>query len=127
MKKASLILLFIALALVSSITSLGVDVIGDSICQKSEIATIQSITVNSESLFVAVKPTNSVRANLTYQVDLYERGSRRDSKTVVWNQIEANTRQAKNVSFSISSQEADSYTMLTQSELRKTFSIKVHE
>jgi hypothetical protein len=127
MKKASLILLFIMLALVSSITGLGVNVFGVSICEKSEIATMQSIMVNSESLVVAVKPTNSVRANLTYQVDLYERGSRRASETVVWNQIEANTRQAQNVSFSISSQEAEAYIMLTQSELRKTFSIKVHE
>ena len=129
MKKAFLILLFIALALISSITGLGVNIFGVSICERSEVATLQSIMVNSESnsLVVAAKPTSSVRAGFTYQVDLYERGSRRASRTVVWSQVEANAQQAQTVSFPISSQEAEAYIMLTQGQLRETFSIKVHE
>jgi hypothetical protein len=126
MKKALIVLFFVALALVSSTTSLGI-----SVCETSseKTATMQSIMVYSStnSLVVTVKPTSSVQADFTYDVDLYEKGSRRGSETVVWNRIEANTQETKSVSFPLSSEEASAYVMLTQSQLRKTFSIKVHE
>jgi hypothetical protein len=131
MKNAVKMLSLVALAVVASVTGLGVNVFGVNICGTSsnKIATLDRIMVNSDtnSLVVAAKPTSSVRADFTYQVDLYERGSRRASGTVVWSQIEANAQQAQTVSFPISSQEAEAYIMLTQGQLRETFSIKVHE
>jgi hypothetical protein len=131
MKNALKILSLLALAIVASITGLGVNVFGVNICGRSsnKIATLDQIMVNSDSnsLVVSVRPTSSVQAGYTYTVDLYERGGLKASGTVVWNQVQANVQQAQSVSFPISSQEADAYAMLTQKQLRKSFSIQVHE
>ena len=81
----------------------------------------------SNSLLVTVKPTRSVRTGYPYVVDLYERGRLRASGTVVWNQVQANVQEAQPVYFPVSSQEVDAYTMVTEKQLRKTFSIKVHD
>lgn len=126
MERALRIASVIALVIVASTASLGFN-----ICTKSTtpIATLDRVMVNtdSDSLVVSVKPTSAVEADFTYQVDLYERGTRRATGTIVWGKVEANARQAETVSFSISSQEADTYVMMTDRQLRKTFSIKVHE
>jgi hypothetical protein len=131
MKNALKLLSLVALAVVASMTGLGVNVFGVNICGTSsdKIATLDRIMVNSDTnlLIVTVKPTSSAHAGYTYTVDLYERGARRASGTVVWNQVQANVQEALPVSFSISSQEADEYVMVTEKQLRKTFSIKVHE
>jgi hypothetical protein len=131
MKGAARILLLIALAVVASMPGLGVNVFGVSVCEKSseKIAVLDRIMVNTDSdvLVVTLKPTSSVQAGYTYTVDLYERGGHRASGTVVWSQIQANVQEAQTVSFSISSQEADEYAMVAESQLRKTFSIKVRE
>jgi len=126
MKNALKATLLIVLAVVASMPGVRV-----SVCEKSseEIAVLTHITVNTDSdmLVVALKPTSSVQAGLTYTVDLYEKGAPRASETVVWSQIQANVQEAQNVSFSISSQEADAYAMVKETQLRKTFSVKVHE
>ena len=126
MKNALKATLLIVLAVVASMPGVRV-----SVCEKSseEIAVLTHIMVNTDSdmLVVALKPTSSVQAGLTYTVDLYEKGAPRASETVVWSQIQANVQEAQNVSFSISSQEADAYAMVKESQLRKTFSVKVHE
>ena len=126
MKNALKATLLIVLAVVASMPGVRV-----SVCEQSseEIAVLTHIMVNTDSdmLVVALKPTSSVQAGLTYTVDLYEKGAPRASETVVWSQIQANVQEAQNVSFSISSQEADAYAMVKESQLRKTFSVKVHE
>jgi hypothetical protein len=131
MKNALKILSLVALAIVASISGLGVNVFGVNICGTSSnrIATLDRIMVNSDSnlLMVTVKPTSSVQADYTYVVDLYERGGLRASGSVVWNRVQANVQEAQPVYFPISSQEADEYAMVTEKQLRKTFSIKVHE
>jgi len=131
MKNALKITLLIVLALVASMTGLGVNAFGVSVCEKSseKIAVLDRILVNRDSdmLVVTLKPTSSVQAGYTYTVDLYERGGRRASGTVAWSQIQANVQEAQPVYFPISSQEADEYAMVTERQLRKTFSIKAHE
>ena len=131
MTNALKVMLLIVLAAVASMTGLGVSVFGVSICEKSseKIAVLDHIMVNTDSdmLVVTLKPTSSVQAGYTYTVDLYERGARKASGTVVWSQIQANVQESQAVSFSISSQEADEYAMVKESQLRKTFSVKVHE
>ena len=126
MKNVLKVTLLIVLAVVASMPGVRV-----SVCEKSseEIAVLTHIMVNTDSdmLVVALKPTSSVQAGSTYAVDLYEKGARRATETVVWSQIQANVQEAQNVSFSISSQEADAYAMVKESQLRKTFSVKVHE
>ena len=131
MKNPLKITLLIVLASVASMTGLGVNVFGVSICEKSseKIAVLDRIMVNTDSdmLVVTLKPTTSVQAGYTYTVDLYERGARRATGTVVWSQTQANVQEAQAVSFSISSQEADEYAMVKETQLRKTFSVKVRE
>jgi len=131
MTNALKITLLILLATVATMTGLGVNVFGVSICEKNseKIAALDRIMVNTDSdmLVVTLKPTSSVQAGYTYTVDLYERGEHRASGTVVWSQIQANVQESQAVSFSISSQEADEYAMVKESQLRKTFSVKVHE
>lgn len=131
MKNPLKITLLIVLAAVASMTGLGVKVFGVSICERSseKIAVLDRIMVNTGSnmLVVTLKPTSSVHAGYTYTVDLYERGARRASGTVVWSQIQVNVQESQTVPFSISSQEADEYAMANQSQLRKTFSVKVRE
>ena len=113
MKNALKATLLIVLAVVASMPGVRV-----SVCEKSseEIAVPTHIMVNTDSdmLVVALKPTSSVQAGLTYTVDLYEKGARRASETVVWSQTQANVQEAQNVSFSISSQEADAYAMVKE-------------
>ena len=131
MTNALKVMLLIVLAAVASMTGLGVNVFGVSVCEKSsdKIAVLDHIMVNTDSdmLVVTLKPTSSVQAGYTYTVDLYERGARKAIGTVVWSQIQANVQEAQAVSFSISSQEADEYAMVKESQLRKTFSVKVRE
>jgi hypothetical protein len=127
MKNALKILSLVVLAMGTSITGLGVNVCGTD---SNKIATLYRITVlpDSNHLAVSVKPTTSARAEYTYQVDLYEAGGRRRaSATVVWNQIQLNAQELQSVYFSLSSQEVNAYTTLTEKQLRKTFSIKVLE
>jgi hypothetical protein len=126
MKNALKIITLVSLAMVASISGLGVNICGTS---SNRIATLDRIMVNSDSnlLIVTVKPTSSVQADYTYVVDLYERGGLRASGSVVWNRVQANVQEAQPVYFPISSQEADEYAMVTEKQLRKTFSIKVHE
>ena len=131
MKNALKILTLVALAVVASITGLGVNVFGVNVCGTSSnrIATLDRIMVNSGSnlLIVTVKPTSSVKADFQYVVDLYERGQFRASGSVVWNRVQANVQEAQPVHFPLYSQETDAYTMMTEKQLRQTFSIKVHE
>ena len=131
MKNALKIITLVSLAVVASISGLGVNVFGVNICGTSSnrIATLDRILVNSDSnlLMVTVKPTSSVQADYTYVVDLYERGGLRASGSVVWNRVQANVQEAQPVYFPISSQEADEYAMVTEKQLGKTFSIKVRE
>jgi hypothetical protein len=127
MKNALKILSLVVLAMGTSITGLGVNVCGTD---SNKIATLYRITVlpDYNHLAVSVKPTTSARAEYTYQVDLYEAGGRRRaSATVVWNQIQLNAQELQSVYFSLSSQEVNAYTTLTEKQLRKTFSIKVLE
>jgi hypothetical protein len=126
MKKALKITLLVALAAVTLMTTIGI-----SICEKSseKVATLDHIMVNTDSdvLVITLKPTGSVQAGYTYTVDLYERGARKATGTVIWSQIQANVQQSQAVSFPITSQEADEYAMVKESQLRETFSVKVHE
>lgn len=131
MKKALRTTLLIVMASAASMTVLGVNIFGFGICENSSenLAVLDRIMVNTESdmLVVTLKPTSSVQPGYTYTVDLYERGSRRASGTVVWTQIQANVQESQSVSFPLSSQEADEYAMVKESQLRKTFSVKVRE
>ncbi len=131
MKKALKTILFILLAAAASMTVLGINIFGIGICEKSseKIGVLDRIMVNTDSdtLVVTLKPASSVNPGYTYTVDLYERGSRRASGTVSWTQIQVNVQESQSVSFSISSQEADEYAMVKESQLRKTFSVTVRE
>jgi hypothetical protein len=121
--------LLLLLAAAASTTVLGINVLGFGICEKSsdKIAVLERIMVDSNSnmLVVALKPTSSAEPGYTYTVDLYERGDRRATSTVSWTQVQVNVQQSQAVSFPISPQEAEEYAMVRESQLRKTFSVKV--
>ncbi|MDM8000109.1 MAG: hypothetical protein QUS33_08960 [Dehalococcoidia bacterium] len=131
MNRAFRIALLLMLAVFLSTPGLGVKVFGISICEKpsDKIATLERILVNTESdtLVVTLKPTSLAKPGYTYTVDLYERGSRRATATVVWTQTQVNVQESQSVSFSISSQEADEYALAKESQLRKTFTVQVHD
>lgn len=127
MKKASAILLLVALTIVASMTGLGVNV-----CETNskQIGTLDGIVVDSasNSLGVTVKPTSAALADRPYVVDLYEAGGHlKAGTTVTWNQTQLNAQQSQPVQFPITSQEVTSYSLLSQKQLRETFSIRVHE
>ena len=60
-------------------------------------------------------------------MELCERGQLRGGGTVVWSRIQANVQESQPVLFPLSTEKTNAHTMVTEDQLRKTFSIKVHE
>jgi len=95
-----------------------------------QVATLESMSANVEyrAITVELKPTSLAQANRYYTVELYEKGTLRASKTVSWSQPELNVKETAWVGFKVLSlEEEDAYSLASQSELRRIFSIRVHE
>lgn len=76
-------------------------------------------------LYVELKPTNNAVAGNNYIVDLYEKGSLRDTTLVQWNQPEINVLQEKSITFQHIRQEE--YNAYRGKDISGIFSIKIHE
>jgi hypothetical protein len=103
---------------------------GGTSSDSGEIATLQSMTTHMEyrAVTVELKPTSLAQANQSYTVELYEKGRLRGSNTVSWNQPELNVRETAWVDFKVLSvEEKNAYSSASESELRKMFSIRVHQ
>jgi hypothetical protein len=82
----------------------------------SKIASVQNIDVglnfsgeNEYVLNVSLMPTSSAKADITYNVDLYEKGQFMGMTTVNWNQPQINVHDEATVSFPISDTEGSAY------------------
>ncbi|MFA5399240.1 MAG: hypothetical protein WC169_03395 [Dehalococcoidia bacterium] len=76
-------------------------------------------------LYVELKPTSNVVPGKNYVVDLYEKGSFRDTTTVQWNQPEINVLKEKSITFQHLKQ--DEYNAYQGKDISHIFSINVHE
>jgi hypothetical protein len=94
----------------------------------ANIASIVRMTANPFGLGVTLKPINA-KANISYVVELYEKGKLRTTQTVTWNQPQINVGSEQTLFFGLTSDEYDAYSLASLKDInwwKLIFSIKIH-
>jgi hypothetical protein len=98
------------------------------ITYSSNIGSIQKMTAVF-GLTVWVKPINA-KANVTYVVDLFEKGKFRESQSISWNAPQINVHESQAVRFNETKDEENAYTQASWNDSnwwKPIFSIKIRE
>lgn len=136
MKKRLVTLLLVSLTLFTTLLSLGARGCGTSPEEEdtaaTKIATVEDMRASRDfGLHVYLQPTSAAQANREYKVDLYDKGTFRETTSVSWAQPQINVHKVKTVYFSLSREEHDAYDFLhpdiSFELLGEIFSVKVHE
>ena len=93
------------------------------------IVSIVRMTANPFGLGVIIKPINA-KANISYMLELYEKGRLRTSQAMTWNQPQINVGSEQTLFFALTPDEYDAYSLASLKDInwwKPIFSIQVRQ